>query len=258
MSVTSAQTEIYRISYPHLISLPTLQEYIYSNMDMHFYWGNDLSPEYYIAQAKAGFIATSTGSEEAKILLPEMQYSYAVLDFENLHISKKVQKLLRRNKLQIEISSDLEQVFAGIAKQHADNWLTSWYQSILMATQGKDDNFEPVAVVIKEDDSIVAGEIGYIIGKVYTSLSGFCSREKAYNNYGTAQLVLLAFYLEEKQFAFWNLGHPAFTYKRAMGVKEIGRLQFLKRWLDATQSEYTIHLQLPTHFPTANGTFRSL
>ena len=249
MATAPIQTEIYKISYPHLISLPTLQEYIYTNMDMHFYWGDDLSASYYIAQAKAGFIAITAGSEEEKILLPEIQYSYAILDFANLHISTKVQKLLRRKELQIEVSHNLEQVFAGIVEQHTDNWLTSWYQDILLATQGVDDNFQPIAVAIKEGDAIVAGEIGYIIGKVYTSLSGFCSREKAYNNYGIAQLVLLATYLEEKQFAFWNLGHPSFAYKMAMGAEEVSRQQFLGRWLEATQRKYTVQLKVPDSFP---------
>lgn len=166
MSATKPQTKIYKLSYQHILAPNILQECVYDNMDMHFYWNDDLSAEYYIAQAKAGLIAITTGSEKQKILLPEMQYSYALLDFANLHISRKVRTLLHRKQLQIEISCDLDPVFSGIEKQHPDNWLTGWYQDILHSTQGKDLNFQVVAVALKSGDNVVAGEVGYMTGKV--------------------------------------------------------------------------------------------
>jgi hypothetical protein len=88
-------------------------------------------------------------------------------------------------------------------------------------------------VYIESEGNIVAGEIGYIIGKTYTSLSGFSSKQKKHNNYGTAQLVLLAQYLQEQGFSFWNLGQPYMDYKLALGAKVYERKTFLERWLSS-------------------------
>lgn len=84
---------------------------------------------------------------------------------------------------------------------------------------------------------MIAGELGIIIGRTYTSLSGFSNREKCYRNYGTAQLVLLAQYLEQNGFAFLNLGQPYMPYKLNLGAKVYDRDIFLTRWLKAIQEK---------------------
>jgi len=77
----------------------------------------------------------------------------------------------------------------------------------------------------------LAGEIGYIIGSTYTSLSGFSIKEKQYSNWGKLQMVLLSKYLDTNNFSFWNLGHPYMQYKLDMGAKVLSRIEFLERWL---------------------------
>jgi hypothetical protein len=85
----------------------------------------------------------------------------------------------------------------------------------------------------KNNEKLVSGEIGYMISKTYTSLTGFSSKSKLYNNWGKLQMVLLAFYLEENRFDFWNLGHPYMQYKFDLGAKLYSRDDFLKRWLNS-------------------------
>ncbi|MEN8717560.1 MAG: hypothetical protein ABF301_02725, partial [Sulfurovum sp.] len=82
-----------------------------------------------------------------------------------------------------------------------------------------------------EKDELVAAEIGYLIGKTYTSLTGFSSKEKLYKNWGKLQMVLLGKYLEKEKFDFWNLGHPYMQYKFDLGALKYSRIDFLKRWL---------------------------
>jgi len=210
-----------------------LEEHIYPNMYKNYYWSEDFSAQYYIAQAKAGFIAVTDLYEAQEFLLPEIQFSYALLDFEDLHISKKVKKLMAKKEFQIDIGKELDAVAEKINAAHRNCWLSKRYLEMLKETENIDENFKIITITLKEDQEIIAGEIGYIIGRTYTSLSGFSSREKRYRNYGTVQLVLLAEYLKANGFAFWNLGQPYMTYKLALGAKIYERQTFLKRWFQA-------------------------
>ncbi|AKF25987.1 hypothetical protein YH65_06635 [Sulfurovum lithotrophicum] len=228
------QLGIYHLPYDLLSDRALLTEKIYSDMRKNYYWSEDFTPEYYIAQAKAGFIAVTDSFEENDLLLPEIQFSYALLDFRDLHINRKVQKLLRKKPLHIEIDTALDAVVQGIELTHRNNWLTPRYLKMLKETEGKDGNFKVISVSLSDGEKLVAGEIGYIIGRTYTSLSGFSCKEKPYNHYGTAQLVLLAQHLESEGFAFWNLGQPYMDYKFALGAKIYERGEFLKRWFEAT------------------------
>ena len=76
----------------------------------------------------------------------------------------------------------------------------------------------------------VAGEIGFSVGRVYTSLSGW-SGERSTASVGTAQLVLLGKWLQRRRYAFWSLGHcysPEMDYKRQLGHRIYTRDQFLQ------------------------------
>jgi len=228
------QLGIHHLPYDVVTDRTLLEKNIYSDMRKNYYWSEDFSAAYYIAQAKAGFIAVTDYFEEEELLLPEIQFAYTLLDFKDLHTSRKVRKLLKQKNLRIEIGEELDEAAQAIELAHRNNWLTPRYVTMLKETEGKDTNFRVISVTLKEDEKLIAGEIGYIIGRTYTSLSGFSRREKAYNHYGTAQLVLLAHYLEENGFAFWNLGQPYMSYKFALGAKVYERSEFLKRWFEAT------------------------
>jgi len=227
------QLGIHPLGYDTVKDIAYLQEHIYPDMYKNYYWSDDFSASYYIAQAKAGFIAVTDVYEEEELLLPEIQFAYALLDFNDLHISKKAAKCIKQYKLSLEIDNNIEEIAQHINKAYKNSWLSPQYCKTLRATETLDTNFKVITAYIEEDGNIIAGEIGYIIGKTYTSLSGFSSRDKQYHNYGTAQLVLLAQYLEQQGFAFWNLGQPYMDYKLALGAKIYERNIFLKRWFSA-------------------------
>ena len=228
------QLGIHELPYDYVTEPKILETLVYPNMRKNYYWSNDFSPQYYIAQAQAGFIAVTDSYEEEELLLPEIQYSYALLDFKDLHISKKVKKLLTTQDLTLEITPELDEVTAHIRASHKHCWLSESYLATLKATQVLKDDFQVLSIGLRNNGSLIAGEIGYIIGNTYTSLSGFSSKENQYRNYGTVQLVLLAQYLEAEGFSFWNLGQPYMTYKLALGAKIYERQDFLKRWFSAT------------------------
>ena len=74
----------------------------------------------------------------------------------------------------------------------------------------------------------LAGEIGFSIGGVYTSLSGWTGKRTA-DAVGTVQLVLLGRWLQQRGCAFWSLGHcysPEMDYKRQLGHRIYTRAEF--------------------------------
>ena len=78
-------------------------------------------------------------------------------------------------------------------------------------------------------EQLIAAEIGFSIGKVYTSLSGWSDRESG-TGAGWTQLVLLGHWLQQRGYAFWSLGHcysPAMDYKRQLGQRVYPRHDFL-------------------------------
>ncbi len=213
------------------------QENIVKNMKNNYYWSDNWSEEFYIALAKAGFISTTYDTINGLVLLPELQYSYAILDFKNLHISKKVKKLLAKDDYRFCFNTKFDELLDKFSKQHKDNWLKDEYVELvkkLYSNYNEENNFKIISVELIDNytNELIAGEIGYIIGKRYTSLSGFSSREKKYNNYGTLQLVLLAQYLQKNNFSFWNLGHPHMEYKKQLGCEVYSRSEFLQRWME--------------------------
>ncbi len=232
---------VYFLTFEDIKDKNILFNHIYANENSNFYISDDLSKDFYINQALCGFIATSIFIENQFYLLPEMQFEYAILDFKNLHISKKIKKILKKNDFIFTINKDLDEVVRKIQLQHKTNWLTSEYHNILKELKDyKHPNidFEIMSVEVwdKTFNTLVAGEIGYKISSTYTSLTGFCLKDKEYNNYGKLQLVLLANYLKSNNYSFWNLGHPYMQYKFDLGAISFARKDFLKRWIPAVFS----------------------
>jgi len=227
--------KIYNLTLLHLRDPFYFKEVISQNMTNNYYWSNDWSIEFYIELAKKGFISTTHDDKEGLLLLPELQFDYGVLDFKNLHISKKVLKLIKKNDAVLSFNTRLNEVLEQLNLQHKNNWLKHEYVELIQKIYKQKDevqNFKLICVelISKENQVLIAGEIGYVIGSTYTSLSGFSIREKKYNNYGNLQLVLLAKHLENLGFSFWNLGHPHMEYKQKLGSITHTREEFLKRW----------------------------
>ncbi len=229
------QEKIYYISKEHLDNNIYFENIICNNSDVSYYWSDDWSEEFYIKLAYSGFISTSYDTKEDLVLLPELQFDYAVLDFNDLHISKKVQKLLNSDRYVFTQNSRFDEVLDSIDRLHEHNWLKGKYKELLKSIHDKNrlkDDFKVYSfeVLCSKTNKLVAGEVGYKTGGVYTSLSGFSLRDKEYNNFGNLQLVLLAKHLQQNGYDFWNLGHPHMDYKKQLGAKIYNREEFLKRF----------------------------
>lgn len=165
-----------------------------------------------------------------------MQFEYALLELQDLHVSKKVKKLINQNQYEIKINHNLLEIIESLETFHEDSWIKQDYKKMIFELNkydSKEFKLFTFELYDKNSKKLIAGELGYIIANSYTSLSGFSSKDKNYRNWGKLQLVLLGQYLKENSFKIWNLGHPYMDYKLELGAKVYKRLDFIKIWHEA-------------------------
>lgn len=237
--MSTTQKEIPYITLDNVTDSEVLNRYIYPNMSINYYWSDDFSPQMYIALAQAGFISVTHNHEDRLLLLPEMQTHYAVLDYENLRIGKRVAKLLHSSRYHLAFNTMFNEVLSSIQNAYEECWMVGEYANLMKhLSQNSYENFELFSTELYDEDNgtLIAGEIGYITHNVYTSLSGFHNPSKGYNSWGTLQLVLLAQHLEGQGVRFWNLGHPHMEYKSDLGAKILNRADFIEKWKNNTSN----------------------
>ncbi|KPA17030.1 Leucyl/phenylalanyl-tRNA-protein transferase [Candidatus Magnetomorum sp. HK-1] len=216
-----------------------LTHHIYDNYAYNYYFTDNWSPEMYEKLAFAGFISVSINDNSGNAyLIPEIQFSYAVLHWENLHVSRRLKsfiakKVFHDNNYYLSINKDTSAVFDGIKKYHdSENWMTAPYINILKSFINSKQKYKLnlISVELWHNEKLIGGEIGYLIGGIYTSLTGFFDR-KNYSNFGKVQLLSLAVLLKKSNLNFWNMGHPYMNYKFDMGAIAYKRHDFLKFWM---------------------------
>lgn len=213
---------------------PFLLQRIYNDLQHYYYWSDDFSEAMYMDLAEAGFICVSTEHEGRLLLLAEIQQAYALLDFNQMRIGKRVAKLMRRGGYELSFNSAFDEVVASIQAAHEECWIRGAYADV-MRRLSRGEGFQLFSTELFEVSSkkLVAGEIGYTTSNnVYTSLSGFHNPQHEYNSWGTLQLVLLGQHLQRRGVRFWNLGHPYMEYKIDLGAKVVSRPDFLRLWYD--------------------------
>lgn len=120
---------------------------IYSNTNVNYYLSDDFSKEFYILLAKTGFISTSIFIDNLFYLLPEIQFEYAILDFDNLHINKRVKKLINQNNFEFLINKDINKNLEKLNDYHKDNWLTNKYKDLIVNLyKNPDNNFSILSI----------------------------------------------------------------------------------------------------------------
>ena len=217
-----------------------MQAAIYPRIEQTHYWSDSWNPEFYVSIARAGFICVSIIHPElGAVLIPELQQSYTVLDWENLHCSRNLRRLMASGQLEkygveLRVANPAERVLEHLLDYHGErNWIHEPYQTLVreLGPNGTDDfAMHGVELWSKARNELIAGELGYSTGSVYTSLSGFCAREfPEWNHYGTLQQVLLARALQERGYSFWNMGDVTLPYKMALGALVVPRAAFLDR-----------------------------
>eukprot|EP01126_Amoeba_proteus_P038106 TRINITY_DN3961_c0_g1_i4.p1 TRINITY_DN3961_c0_g1~~TRINITY_DN3961_c0_g1_i4.p1 ORF type:complete len:208 (-),score=32.32 TRINITY_DN3961_c0_g1_i4:99-722(-) len=145
-----------------------------------------------------------------------------VLQFKDLKINQRATQ--RAKKYTISVDKAFEQVLAMCVKVKGENWLCPLLQQSFTYLHFHRDKFRAKfhSFEVWDGDVLVAGELGYSVGSIYTSLSG------AYevSNTGTIQLNATGRILEKEGYKWWDfeMSHP---YKLDLGAKEVSREDWL-------------------------------
>ena len=156
-------------------------------------------------------------------LLPKLHSQRCVvIPPDNVHISSKVKK--RSHKYSFSMDACFDRVVQSCIEQHGNrSWL---YRPLRNALADLHHRPCPVVHSVElwdnESGDLVAGEIGYHVGAIYTSMTGFFKASGS----GTIQLVALAMALAQRNVCVWDLG-MSMDYKLELGARNIDRGEWI-------------------------------
>ena len=226
-------------------------------MPGEFCWSRDLSPGFVSNLCYSGFLPMAELTVGGQcVLLPKLHTQRCVLEFEQLHIARKVAK--RAKGFHLTVNTCFDAVVRGCQRQHGEGcWLHAPLVRAFRALHEPATGEAPTLAgstlkdgaahhewpnrgvrthsfeLWQDTDNgprLAAGELGYSTGSCYTSLSGFFSVASA----GTVQCVATACFLKRAGFRFWDLGMEL-PYKLQLGARCIPRADFLRKLFSARE-----------------------
>jgi len=156
------------------------------------------------------------------VSLPKLHTSRSILFFPELHIRKSVRPVL--DCYELRVNQDFDLILSKCLEIHGEDWLTPPLVDALKCLRKRSDlPAWPVSFALYRDGVLKAGEFGVVVGRVYTSYSGYYEEDNA----GTVQMILMAKWLEKTGFAFLDFGMPL-DYKTALGARDLTPQQFVE------------------------------
>lgn len=218
-----------------------LRPYVeYSHDD--FFVSSHFSPILISQLMAEGFLPIATPRYLVPKLHRQRMVIYPLVDPKTnniqVHTGKSTKKKCKRFSLTLQ--KDFNGVIRGCHNQHGVGWLyppivnafATLYKAtcdndgimVRLGSDGESVILRFITVEIWNDkQQLVGGEIGYSIGTIYTSLSGFASEDSA----GSVQLAALGHLLAQQKYDLWDLG-MGLDYKKRLGAKEMDRMSFVE------------------------------
>eukprot|EP00658_Telonema_sp_P-2_P016182 TRINITY_DN1626_c0_g1_i1.p1 TRINITY_DN1626_c0_g1~~TRINITY_DN1626_c0_g1_i1.p1 ORF type:complete len:295 (+),score=52.73 TRINITY_DN1626_c0_g1_i1:200-1084(+) len=189
--------------------------------------GSSWEPGFVARLIAAGFIPMSErlGTGEC-VFLPKLHQRRCLLLWPELHKSKNA---VRRSKgYSVTVDQSFDVVWAACLEQHGKTWLHDSLRRALRAIWETEGGIQGVQMHTFElwdtKGQLVAGELGASSGGVYTSFTGFSSRD--HKSAGSIQMICTAELLERAGYEFWDLGME-YEYKVELGARVVERAEFL-------------------------------
>lgn len=170
------------------------------------------------------------------MLLPKIHQFRCVMNPEELHVCKKARKRARGYHMTVDIAWDhvVQSIQEYTFTSHpGDCWLSDVMAHVYAGVgqvrsrwRRGGVRFHSVELWHTESGELVAGEIGYVCGSVYSSATGFSKKEK-FPGAGNVQLSALGRWLQRSGFTLWDLGMEL-PYKRELGGKVVPRSEWAR------------------------------
>lgn len=175
------------------------------------------------------------------VILPKLHHKRCVVSLpEGLHVSKSIRK--KSKKFRFTTNKCFDRVVHGCRNQHGPRcWLypdlvkvfkeiydAGQVKTIVNPSRNMATKQEAIVRMFsieiwnEETNELVAGELGYTVGNIYTSLTGFSAQDSA----GSVQLASVGRMLSKLGFALWDLGMDM-EYKQGLGSHLMSRKDFV-------------------------------
>jgi Leu/Phe-tRNA-protein transferase len=222
--------------------VPKLLESV-REMKEDFTWSVSFDTQLVANLARHGFLPMCIQAfSDYAVLAPKLHKKRCIMDFSDLHVPKSVKK--RSSRFRVSVDECFDYCIKMCCEQHGDHcWfypaLIKAYKNIFRSPNGV-NGVSMHSVEVWFGDDVVAGEIGYACGGVYTSLSGFSNKDSA----GTIQCCCIPKLLKASNFDFWDLG-MTMEYKTKLGGRAVPRHEFLGRLFSSRDKQ--TRLVCPKH-----------
>ena len=206
------------------------------DMEEEFTFSISYEPKLLADFARYGFLPMCIQcAADLAAFTPKLHRNRSLLDFKDLYVSKNTRK--KSKNFYVSIDECFDFCIQQCCKQHGDH---CWFYPALIQSYrhifDRNDQGGLLGVTMhsievwSNDGSVVAGEVGYAIAGVYTSLSGF----KLLKSAGTIQLSVVPAILKSCGFDFWDLGMHM-KYKEKLGAKKTPRKEFVNRLFESKE-----------------------
>lgn len=159
-------------------------------------------------------------------LVLKLHQERCIIDFENFKASKRIKKI--KDRYTLTFNKDFNQCVDKINASYEYSWLSKPLVASFNKMRENQKKYTTQFCSFElwdESGNLVAGDLGFIVGSCYTSLSGF----HTVSNTGHLQLYLTNMFLQENGFDFWDMGMEL-QYKLQMGGEVLTEQEFLERY----------------------------
>jgi Leu/Phe-tRNA-protein transferase len=183
-------------------------------------------------KSEAEILSEPDFPEPFYLLLPKLHRVRSILVLPELHVKKSVRPFISLYELQV--NTNFDHILDKCVQIHGDDWLTSPLVEILKSIRKNETLYQnnkgpkPVSFAVYREGELKAGEVGVVMGRVYTSYSGYYEEDNA----GMVQMILMAQWLEKTGFNILDFGMPL-DYKTRLGARDITPSRFVELFRSA-------------------------